>query len=113
MNKQELLDELKTISNGLFKKKDYISSGTINRAIDVIEEIELEPNNIYNMKTEELEKLCKEVLDEFPDKVNNYKLGKNGLIGLFTGEVMKRCKGQADPKETLSILMRLLNETLI
>ena len=61
------------------------------------------------MKTEKLEKLCKEVLDVYPDKVNNYKLGKTALIGLFTGEVMKRCKGDADPKETLSILMRLLS----
>jgi aspartyl-tRNA(Asn)/glutamyl-tRNA(Gln) amidotransferase subunit B len=61
------------------------------------------------MKTEELEKLCAEVLEAYPDKVKNYKLGKTALMGLFTGEVMKRCKGEADPKETLSILIRLLS----
>ena len=40
------------------------------------------------MTTEELEKLCREVLDAYPDKVNNYKLGKTALLGLFTGEVV-------------------------
>jgi aspartyl-tRNA(Asn)/glutamyl-tRNA(Gln) amidotransferase subunit B len=62
------------------------------------------------MKTDELEKLCKGVLEAYPDKVNNYKLGNPALIGLFAGEVMKRCKGEADPKETLSILIMLLEK---
>lgn len=57
----------------------------------------------------ELEELCANVLDVYPDKVNNYKLGKTALIGLFTGEVMKECKGEADPKEVLNIILRLLN----
>jgi len=33
-----------------------------------------------------------------PDKVNEYKKGKKGLIGLFVGEVKKISKGKADPK---------------
>ena len=61
------------------------------------------------MKTEELEKLCEEVLEAYPDKVNNYKLGKTALLGLFTGEVMKRSRGVADPKETVTILKRMLS----
>lgn len=61
------------------------------------------------MEIEKLEELCKYVLNGNPDKVNDYKLGKTALIGLFTGEVMVRCKGEADPKETLMILLRLLS----
>ena len=60
------------------------------------------------MKGEELEKLCKEVLDAYPDKVNNYKLGLTALLGMFTGEVMKRSNRLAEPTETVSILKRLL-----
>lgn len=33
----------------------------------------------------ELTDLCKEVLDNNPDKVNNYKLGKKNLIAFFLG----------------------------
>lgn len=61
------------------------------------------------MNTEDLEKLCKGVLEAYPDKVNNYKLGLHGLMGLFAGEVMKRSKGTADPKELVSMLNKLLD----
>lgn len=60
------------------------------------------------MKKEELKTLCQEVLDAYPDKVNNYKLGKTALLGLFTGEVMKRSKNQADPQQTVDTLKTLL-----
>jgi aspartyl-tRNA(Asn)/glutamyl-tRNA(Gln) amidotransferase subunit B len=43
-----------------------------------------------------------------PDKVNEYKKGKKGLIGLFVGEVKKISKGKADPK----IINQLLLEKL-
>ena len=50
------------------------------------------------------------VLDANPDKVNNYKLGKTALIGLFVGEIMKQCKGDAEPKEVMEILLSLLKK---
>ncbi len=62
------------------------------------------------MNEEELNKLCEEVLCEFPDKVNNFKLGKAGLMGMFAGEVMKKSKGHADPKKTVELLNKLLNK---
>ncbi len=39
-----------------------------------------------------------EVLAKMPAKVDEYKKGKKGLIGLFVGEIMKQSKGKADPK---------------
>lgn len=62
------------------------------------------------MNKEELEKLCKEALDMYPDKVNNYKLGKTALIGLFLGEVIKKSRGKADPKEATAMLKSLLDK---
>ena len=37
------------------------------------------------MEDEELKNICKEVLKLFPEKVGEYKIGKTGLLGLFSG----------------------------
>lgn len=58
----------------------------------------------------ELKNICRDVLEGYPDKVNNYKLGKTGLLGLFAGEVMKRSKGKAEPKKVNKFLIELINE---
>ena len=47
-------------------------------------------------------------LAKYPDKVSEYKGGKQGVLGLFMGEVMKLSGGKADPKVT----NRLLREKL-
>lgn len=51
-----------------------------------------------------------EVLNSLPDKVQEYKKGKKGLIGMFAGEVKKRSKGKADMQLTNSILIEQLNK---
>jgi aspartyl-tRNA(Asn)/glutamyl-tRNA(Gln) amidotransferase subunit B len=49
-----------------------------------------------------------QVLNNMPEKVNEYKKGKKGLIGLFVGEVKKVSKGKADPKLTNELLLKKL-----
>ncbi len=49
------------------------------------------------------------VLAQMPDKVLEYKKGKKGLIGLFTGEVKKLSKGKADIKIVNELLAKKLN----
>ena len=56
-----------------------------------------------------LKQLAEEVLAKYPDKVNEYKAGKSGLMGLFVGEVMKASKGKANPALTNKILNELLS----
>jgi len=51
-----------------------------------------------------LSTLADEVLARFPDKVQEYKKGKKGLLGLFMGELMKASKGKADPKMATKVL---------
>ena len=47
----------------------------------------------------------------YPDKrVQEYKNGKKGLIGLFMGEVMKLSKGKADPKLANTLLKNILEK---
>jgi aspartyl-tRNA(Asn)/glutamyl-tRNA(Gln) amidotransferase subunit B len=52
----------------------------------------------------------KQVLESMPDKVEEYRKGKKGLIGLFVGEVKKISKGKADPKVTTAKLEGFLNQ---
>jgi aspartyl-tRNA(Asn)/glutamyl-tRNA(Gln) amidotransferase subunit B len=51
-----------------------------------------------------------EVLKEFPLKVEEYKNGKKGIVGMFMGEVMKRSKGKADPKVANALITKKLEE---
>lgn len=63
---------------------------------------------IQNSDSNALQGMIDEVLASMPAKVDEYKGGKVGLIGLFVGEVMKRSKGKADPK----LLNQLVKQTL-
>jgi aspartyl-tRNA(Asn)/glutamyl-tRNA(Gln) amidotransferase subunit B len=49
-----------------------------------------------------------QVLDKYPEKVEEYRSGKKGLLGLFIGEVMRSSKGSADPGMTNKLLKEIL-----
>lgn len=65
---------------------------------------------IQNTDSDFITTICKEVVASFPDKVKEYHKGKKGLIGFFMGEVMKRSKGQAEPKSATEVLTELLTQ---
>jgi aspartyl-tRNA(Asn)/glutamyl-tRNA(Gln) amidotransferase subunit B len=68
-----------------------------------------EANNlIQQSNTDTLQTLINQVLAENSAKVEEYKKGKKGLIGMFVGEVMKKSKGSADPKLTNQLLAEAL-----
>jgi aspartyl-tRNA(Asn)/glutamyl-tRNA(Gln) amidotransferase subunit B len=67
-----------------------------------------ELNLVQSSNSDEIEKYIDLVLQEYPEKVLEYKSGKKGLMGLFVGEVMKKSGGKSDPK----ITTKLLNEKL-
>lgn len=54
--------------------------------------------------------IINEVIAEFPDKVEAYRSGKKGLLGMFMGQIMKRSKGKADPKKTNQLLAQELDK---
>ncbi len=54
--------------------------------------------------------IIEEVVASWPDKVDEYKSGKKGLLGLFMGEVMKKSKGKADPKKANQLLREVLEK---
>lgn len=65
---------------------------------------------LQNSNTDELTTWINAVLNSHPDKVDAYKKGKKGLIGLFVGEVKKLSKGKADPQKTTELLEALLSK---
>jgi len=72
-------------------------------------EIALSNNWLQNSNTDELESLVDEVLTTMTDKVDQFRKGKKGLMGLFVGEVMKKSGGAADPKLVNKLLAEKLN----
>ena len=70
-----------------------------------------EANNwIQNSDEGAIEELINKALSKFPEKVEEYKSGKKGLLGLFMGEVMKLSQGKADPKLTNQKLREILDK---
>ncbi|TNF30348.1 MAG: Asp-tRNA(Asn)/Glu-tRNA(Gln) amidotransferase subunit GatB [Bacteroidetes bacterium] len=61
-------------------------------------EIAKELDLIQESDAGQLEEWVDAALSAYPDKVEEYRNGKKGVLGLFMGEVMKMSKGKADPK---------------
>ncbi|MEM7551544.1 MAG: Asp-tRNA(Asn)/Glu-tRNA(Gln) amidotransferase subunit GatB [Bacteroidota bacterium] len=73
-------------------------------------EIAEEQNLIQESDDSSIKPLIDEILNQFPEKVAEYKGGKKGLLGMFMGEVMKKSKGKADPKKTNQLLREALEK---
>ena len=67
-------------------------------------------NLIQESDSSELMKWIEQVINNMPEKVKEYKSGKKGLIGLFSGEVKKRSKGKADMQLVNQLLQEKLNQ---
>jgi aspartyl-tRNA(Asn)/glutamyl-tRNA(Gln) amidotransferase subunit B len=71
-------------------------------------EIAVSLNLLQSSDTGEMEAWVDQALGKMPDKVQEYRQGKKGLIGLFVGEVKKLSKGKADPRLTSQLLLKKL-----
>ena len=58
--------------------------------------------------TSELESVVDEVLAAHPDEVARYQGGEKKLTGFFVGQIMKRTKGQANPKLVNQLIAKKL-----
>ena len=72
------------------------------------EEIAKELNLIQTSDENYLNELIISVIAKYPEKVEEYRNGKKGLMGLFVGEVMKLSGGKADPKLTNQLVKNKL-----
>ncbi len=69
-----------------------------------VETLAKELNLLVSEDSGELESIVDEVLLSLPVEVESFKKGKKKLMGLFMGEVMKKSRGKANPKEVQSVL---------
>ena len=49
------------------------------------------------------------MIESNPKQVEDYKNGKDKLVGFFVGQVMKETQGKANPKSVNEILKKLLS----
>jgi len=73
-------------------------------------EVAQELNLIHDSNEDSILRIIEQVIIDYPAKVQEYKKGKNGILGMFMGEVMKRSKGKADPKKANELLLKKLDE---
>jgi len=57
-----------------------------------------------------VEAAVRQAMARYPDKVQAYRAGNKGLLGLFMGEVMKATKGKADPRTANALVSRMLEQ---
>jgi len=104
------------------KLMQYIDDGKISskQAKDILNELwtseygidEIIKNkNIEQISDEaKLKEISIKILDNFPKEVQDYKNGKDKLMGFFVGQIMKETKGKANPKILNKIIVNLLEE---
>ncbi len=101
---------------------NYIDQGKISskQAKDILNELwagKLDIDEIIRSKnieqvsdTEILMKEAQKILEKHPKEVQDYKNGKDKLMGFFVGQIMKEMKGKANPKVLNEVLNKLLKE---
>ncbi|MBL4716512.1 MAG: Asp-tRNA(Asn)/Glu-tRNA(Gln) amidotransferase subunit GatB [Bacteroidia bacterium] len=81
------------------------SNGSSNTPLQIAEQLNL----IQEGDEGSIQALIDQAISKYPEKVDEYKSGKKGLIGLFMGEVMKLSGGKADPKKANELLRQKLD----
>lgn len=94
------------ISSKIFKEilEDYLET---DKSLDII----LEETGFNDTLDEDgIKTLVCDVLEKYPDSVNDYKNGKDNAVKFLMGMVMKESKGKANPKIANKILMEELKK---
>ena len=99
----------------ILKNSDKISSSAMQKIFNEMldsdrsaEDIADEKNLMQVSDNSYLEPIVEEIIQEHPDEVERYQSGKKGLIGFFIGQVMKKSKGQANPKMARELVQEKL-----
>ena len=55
-----------------------------------------------------LQQSVDEIVNSFPQQVQEYKNGKEKILGFLVGQVLKKTKGKANPEIVKTMLERIL-----
>ena len=119
--KEESIATTKVTPLNLSKLSNMINEGTISskQAKEVLEamlegedpEKVVETKGMKQVSNEgEILKIVTEVLDENPQSIIDFKNGKDRALGFMVGQVMKKSKGQANPKMASDLLTKELEK---
>ena len=72
------------------------------------EQLALKHDLVQSTNEDEIIAIVRQAMSTYPEKVEAYRGGNKGLLGLFMGEVMKGTKGKADPKRANEVVRRTL-----
>lgn len=115
-------DQLQLTPANLAEILKLADAGTINNAtakklLKKVEESGTAPGKIVEAEglaqvsdDSAIRAVCAEVVTENPDEAAAYRGGKEGLIGWFVGQVMRKMRGKADPKLAREILEEVLGQ---
>lgn len=99
----------------------FVEDGVINNkaAKEIFEIIALQGGDVAEIieskglqqvgTADELEAIVKNVIDQYPDQVAQYRSGKQNLFGFFVGTCMKNMGGNGDPKQLQALLKKYLS----
>lgn len=109
MPPEHLAELLKLIDNGTISgkiaKDVFVESfNTGKKPSEIVQSKGL----IQISDEEELTKTASQIIEKFPQQVQEYRSGKEKIIGFLVGQVMKETGGKANPKKVNEILIKLL-----
>ena len=108
--KEEEMDNIPFTAEELAELVELIDNGTISSKIGkkVLEELFENPKSPKKIIEEKgwiqisdentIKKVVKEVLDNNPQSIADFKAGKDKALGFLVGQAMKETKGKANPK---------------
>ena len=65
---------------------------------------------LTDTREDAIEAALRQAMKKYPDKVDAFRAGNKGLLGLFMGEVMKATQGKADPRKANELAQKILQE---
>lgn len=98
------LVETKKITENVAQK---LLEKLIEKPFDVKEYVKKENLGAVS-DTKQIEKYCKEAIEENPKAVEDYKNGNEKSFNFIVGQVMKKSKGKASPKEVNEVIKKLI-----
>lgn len=122
-----LMNELNLSADELFLTPErlgnillLVDEGTINTStgkmlIRKTQQLKKEPGSIVEEEglaqvtdSAAIERICQEVIEENPAQVEQYRSGKEGVVGWLIGQVMAKSGGKANPEVVRETLEKLL-----
>ncbi len=111
MEPEEMVRLLKYLEKGEITEKGVVE--VIRTKLDEggrVEEI-IRKKGLFAIPREEVEKLCREAIENNPKAVEDYYSGKKQALNYLVGQVMKATRGRADPGETAKIMKQILDSS--